>query len=94
MDTKINNKMNQKINTWLRTMIIIIIAITASVFIWEVNKLNPIPEVNLPSPKQKIGKTACTMEAKLCPDGSYVSRSGPNCEFAPCPEESVDEISD
>ncbi len=27
----------------------------------------------------------CTMEAKLCPDGSYVERSGPNCEFAPCP---------
>lgn len=27
----------------------------------------------------------CTMEAKLCPDGSYVGRSGPNCAFAPCP---------
>lgn len=27
----------------------------------------------------------CTMEAKLCPDGSYVSRTGPNCEFAICP---------
>lgn len=30
---------------------------------------------------------ACTMEAKLCPDGSAVGRSGPNCEFAPCPGE-------
>jgi putative hemolysin len=30
-------------------------------------------------------KTACTMEAKLCPDGSSVGRSGPNCEFAKCP---------
>ncbi|MFA5186250.1 MAG: hypothetical protein WC551_07215 [Patescibacteria group bacterium] len=28
---------------------------------------------------------ACTMEAKQCPDGSYVGRSGPNCEFAACP---------
>ncbi len=27
---------------------------------------------------------ACTMEAKLCSDGSYVSRAGPNCEFALC----------
>src|SRR3989344_5108765 len=26
----------------------------------------------------------CTMEAKQCPDGSYVGRSGPNCEFASC----------
>jgi hypothetical protein len=36
-----------------------------------------------------IGKNkqvACTMEAKLCPDGSAVGRTGPNCEFAPCPE--------
>lgn len=28
---------------------------------------------------------ACTQEAKLCPDGSAVGRTGPNCEFAPCP---------
>ena len=31
----------------------------------------------------------CTMDAKLCPDGSSVGRSGPNCEFAPCPEGSA-----
>ena len=30
---------------------------------------------------------ACTMEAKICPDGSSVARTGPNCEFAPCPGE-------
>lgn len=33
------------------------------------------------------GTNACTMEAKVCPDGSYVGRSGPNCEFDPCPGE-------
>ncbi len=27
---------------------------------------------------------ACTMDAKMCSDGSYVGRSGPNCEFV-CP---------
>lgn len=31
------------------------------------------------------GPVACTMEAKICPDGSAVGRSGPKCEFAPCP---------
>ena len=30
---------------------------------------------------------ACTQEAMECPDGSYVGRSGPNCEFSPCPGE-------
>jgi hypothetical protein len=24
---------------------------------------------------------ACTMDAMMCPDGTYVGRSGPNCEF-------------
>ncbi len=27
---------------------------------------------------------ACTMDAKMCPDGSYVGRTGKNCEFV-CP---------
>ena len=30
------------------------------------------------------GGVACTLEAKECPDGSYVGRTGPNCEFAAC----------
>ena len=29
----------------------------------------------------------CTMDVQSCPDGSYVSRTGPNCEFSPCPGE-------
>lgn len=29
--------------------------------------------------------TVCTMDVKICPDGSAVGRSGPNCEFIPCP---------
>lgn len=28
---------------------------------------------------------ACTEEAKICPDGTAVGRTGPDCEFAPCP---------
>jgi|GEM_PF-7065388 len=28
---------------------------------------------------------ACTMDAKQCADGSYVGRTGPNCEFV-CPQ--------
>lgn len=43
------------------------------------NKSNPPPAEN------PDGQKVCTMEAKLCPDGSAVGRTGPNCEFAPCP---------
>jgi hypothetical protein len=28
--------------------------------------------------------TVCPMDAHQCPDGSYVGRSGPMCEFTPC----------
>jgi hypothetical protein len=28
---------------------------------------------------------ACTLEAKICPDGTAVGRTGPHCEFAECP---------
>lgn len=39
-----------------------------------------------PVAPDKGGEVACTMEAKLCPDGvTYVGRSGPKCEFAACP---------
>jgi hypothetical protein len=31
----------------------------------------------------------CTEEAMVCPDGSTVARTGPNCAFAPCPGAAV-----
>jgi hypothetical protein len=34
---------------------------------------------------QNSNIVACTDEAKICPDGSAVGRTGPNCEFAECP---------
>lgn len=44
--------------------------------IWRLNsdKIKIIPEA-----------VYCTQEAKLCPDGSYVGRTGPKCEFKTCP---------
>jgi len=45
-----------------------------------------------PPPAEEPGATACTMEAKICPDGSAVGRTGPNCEFAPCPAAAEGEV--
>lgn len=36
------------------------------------------------SPDRNGGPVACTADAMQCPDGSYVGRTGPNCEFV-CP---------
>jgi len=38
------------------------------------------------------GQTVCTQDAKLCSDGSYVGRTGPNCEFAACPKENLIQV--
>lgn len=32
---------------------------------------------------------SCNRDAKICPDGSTVGRSGPKCEFAECPPSAV-----
>lgn len=42
--------------------------------IWQLNKLG-----------SRVDGVMCTMEARQCPDGSYVGRQGPKCEFAKCP---------
>jgi len=56
--------------------LIVLVVIMAGVLIWKF----------FISPEEKI---ACTQEARLCLDGSYVGRTGPNCEFALCPHEDL-----
>jgi len=34
--------------------------------------------------RKKKTVTQCTADVKRCPDGSYVNRVPPQCEFAPC----------
>jgi len=41
-------------------------------------------QTNASDTPQPTPKVACTEEAKQCPDGSWVGRSGPRCEFI-CP---------
>lgn len=33
------------------------------------------------APEAASAQTMCTMDAMQCPDGTWVGRSGPNCEF-------------
>ena len=55
---------------WLAIGIVVIIIVG----IWIFRSRNAIDDVSI----------ACTEEARMCPDGSAVVRSGPHCEFAPC----------
>jgi plastocyanin len=61
----------------------LVILVIGGVLIFSPKDKAEAPEVNNPGGNGQVG---CTLEAKLCPDGSSVGRSGPNCEFAACPE--------
>lgn len=37
-------------------------------------------------------EVGCTMDAKICPDGTAVGRIPPSCEFAPCPSENNEPV--
>lgn len=79
--------MNTQRGIILPIIIIVLAAVGIGYYVFtrEGAPLQP-PMVNEPEP------VACTMDAKLCPDGSYVGRQGPNCEFTACPTESNNQI--
>jgi hypothetical protein len=49
--------------------------------------LPPVPGGDQPPTPPSGGDEpiACAADAKVCPDGTAVGRTGPDCEFAPCP---------
>ncbi len=63
------------------TIVVLVVLVLAGAMYYRSQKM--IDDTNTP-PDDDEG-TVCTMEAKQCPDGSYVGRTGPDCEFAPCP---------
>lgn len=55
------------------SVVVVILVIAFFIAIYFVNKNNA------------VGPVACTMDAMECPDGSFVGRVGPDCQFAQCP---------
>jgi hypothetical protein len=45
----------------------------------------PASVASTPTPTPTPSPVACSQVAMLCPDGSYVGPTGPNCVFASCP---------
>ncbi len=72
-------KMTKVIVTFLGLIVVII----GIVFIATKSKTQTVFPAPQPQP------VACTQEAKQCPDGSYVGRTGPQCQFSACPIGSV-----
>lgn len=67
--------MNYKIVSIVSLFFIIFAGIAAAFYLYPVSPTAIVPDASI----------ACTEEAKLCPDGSFVGRTGPECEFTVCP---------
>lgn len=58
--------------------IVIILVLGIGAFLYRAVLEHPVSTATTTDP------VACTLEAKICPDGTSVGRTGPNCEFAAC----------
>lgn len=93
--------MNQKIRIEIAVGLLISIAVAIGIYVWissreiktevstanvNLKKNNSVPIQKEEDLKKDDNNVVCTQDAKQCADGSYVSRTGPNCEFAECPQ--------
>lgn len=60
------------------------------------NNASQTPDLQeaMPGSGSGLEQTLCTMDAMMCPDGSSVGRSGPNCEFDVCPGSEATDLSE
>jgi hypothetical protein len=72
---------NNRILSYVIIALIVITVVYLSLWFFGPNKDKRL------EPSYNGESVACTLDALLCEDGSYVGRQGPNCEFAPCPGE-------
>lgn len=79
---------------WILSILVITVVVIG--LIWsgfEIISFNRPDKSNLGRNSAKIvskkekADHQCTLESKVCADGSSVGRTGDNCEFSPCPED-------
>lgn len=64
----------------IAALVLLVVAVTGFAF----SGYAPAPAGEDPN-ATSTGPWMCNGDAKICPDGSSVGRTGPNCEFAACP---------
>lgn len=70
--------METQSKTLITIIVLVVLALAGGMYLRSQQSL----EVQAPIEEET---TFCTMDAMQCPDGSYVGRTGPDCEFV-CPE--------
>lgn len=70
----------------------IVVIVLVLFFLVILVRIKLLPIINNSGNNTNPKPVVCTMEAKLCPDGSYVGRGGPNCDFALCPANTIESV--
>lgn len=89
---KLTVKPKQKLSSLSHETMVLVSAVAIIMTIgffsapWLDRVVPPLPAQASRPAAQPPAPVACTLEAKLCPDGSYVGRVAPSCQFAPCPQ--------
>jgi|GEM_PF-7030809 len=63
-------------------IVIFLVVLGVGAVSYYAGSLKSRDSVGVPNTPEPV---VCTLDAKECPDGSFVGRVPPNCEFAPCP---------
>ena len=63
---------------WFVALVVVVIVVAAYLALKK--------EAGAPSDQTGAVGGVCTQDVKRCPDGSYVQRVSPTCEFAACAE--------
>lgn len=71
-------------NTLIAIIVVIVLVIAGFMFMQSQRSIAPEPV--LPEDEEEV--VFCTQDALQCADGTWVGRTGPNCEFV-CPDGSV-----
>lgn len=76
----------------LIVLVVFILLGSAGFVAYKYSTLKPDGQTEENQQNKEQNQVACTQEAKQCPDGSFVSRTGPNCEFAECKDETLNPV--
>ena len=79
-----SNKLVTKKPFSKKIFILLLILVLVVIAVWGKDLIHLIVQDDA----TKSGIVACTEEAKQCPDGSFVTRTEPDCEFKACPTQS------
>ena len=66
--------------TWVVVLIVAVAVLLLGYVIWGASAMGGEEEE-----EEMMEPVACTMDVMECPDGTFVGRVAPDCEFAECP---------